>query len=274
MEGEADIRKNLANIFAQRAPPGGQKEEEEDIPEEESLPEALVGKSKKKNVNKKSKKNETEQAREKGDLSMPQTADSKNKVTYSEIGSQLHYHTSTGNWEVIEDLLSTNPEAINCRSQDGRTILHVSASLGHKRIVTELISRHIDINTQMENGITPLMLCAAQGQNEIVSLLLQHDPDITIKTNADGYTALHLAVMHQQLNGAKLLLEYDKKKNPPPPVTETPKNNEKVSKFTSIHKRQNKSLNSLIFFFFISIRVNYQNLKNIKNLPKKKNPII
>jgi len=217
-EPQEDIKKNLANILGARIP--GAQKPNQDIPEEESLPQAFVGKSKK------SKKEKKKNSAELRDLSMPQTQASKNKVVYKEVGSQLHYHTSTGNWEVIEDLLESNPDAIECRSQDGRTILHVASSLGHKKIVTELLARNVDINSRMENGITPLMLCVAQGQNEIVSLLLKHNPDITIQTQKDGYTALHLAVMHQQIQGAKLLLEYDNKLNPPPVNSPTMPNNE------------------------------------------------
>lgn len=197
------------------------------MPEEEAFPEALLSsnKSKAKKAAERTKRatatnSSPPEARDKGDLSMPQTDKSKNKVQYQEVGSQLHYHASTGNWEVVQELLDGAPDAIECRSQDGRTILHVTASLGHKKIVVGLLDRGVDINARMENGITPLMLCTAQGQNEVVALLLEHHPDLFAQTTKDGYTALHLAVMHQQLAGAQKLLDYAATREAPlPPVT-------------------------------------------------------
>ena len=204
------LKANLSSLLGAHPAVRNAPSPQDELPEEEALPEALVGKDKSK------KKKTVKDQLPKGDLSMPQTKEAGNKVKYQEVGSQLHYHTSTGNWEVVEELLDTTPGAIECRSQDGRTILHVASSLGHKKIVTELLARGVEINSQMQNGITPLMLCVAQGQNEIVSLLLEHKPAMNVQSTKDGYTALHLAVMHQQLAGAKLLLEHEKKINPHP----------------------------------------------------------
>merc|ERR1712063_118472 len=132
-------------------------------------------------------------------------------VQYQEVGSQLHYHTSTGNWEVVEDLLSSHPEAINATSKDGRNILHVAATLGHLHIVKNLIRLKIDLNSVMENGITPLMLAVAKGQTEVVQLLLEGNASILSRSVQDSYTALHLSAMHQQIKAARLLLDYANK---------------------------------------------------------------
>ena len=210
-----DIKKNLAGLFAKQAPKRVEDEvpDVEEFPDMEAFPEVKSNKKKssKKTNKKKEKEKEvvTEDTRKKkADLSMAQTAQSKNKVNYSEAGSQLHYHTSTGNWEVVKELLEQSPASIDCRSQDGRTILHVAASLGHKHIVKGLIELNVDINPIMENGITPIMLCSAQGQTDITKILLEQAADLSVKSKEDGYTIMHLVTMHQQIQVAKTVLSF------------------------------------------------------------------
>lgn len=146
-----------------------------------------------------------------GDLSLPmrKSQSSNQVVRYQEVGSQLHYHTATGNWDVVEELLDSAPGAIDCRSGDGRTILHVAASLGHLRIVEGLLGKpQVDINATMDNGITALMLAAAKGQLEVARMLLHAGASVAACSAKDGYSGLHLACMHAQPEAARLLLEH------------------------------------------------------------------
>ena len=140
----------------------------------------------------------------------PQTESSGNRVLYQQVGSQLHYHTATGNWEIVKDLIDSSPDSIEHRSEDGRTILHISASLGHLAIVKGLLERNVDINITMNNGLTPLMLCTAQGKADVVQLLLDFGASYCTQTVKDGYTALHLACMHRQVQTAQVLLSFIK----------------------------------------------------------------
>ena len=126
-----------------------------------------------------------------------------------DLGTQLHYHTSSGNLVMIKEMLSNNPDLLNYRADDGRTILHIASSHGHLEIVKELLmTRKMDINLTMYNGLTALMLSAAQGKFDVLQYLLQSGASYALQTINDGYSALHLSCMHHQLQSLRSLLTF------------------------------------------------------------------
>jgi len=95
-----------------------------------------------------------------------------NTIDYSNVGSQMHFHASTGQKDVLEELVRQSPELIEHPSNDGRTILHVAATQGHTEIVSMLLDCGALIDAQNVNGLTPLMISAAKGEIKVLRLLL------------------------------------------------------------------------------------------------------
>ncbi len=85
------------------------------------------------------------------------------------------------NLQIVEDLLSTNPEIINSQDRDGNTGLHFACQRGHKEIVEFLLlSADIKYNSQNNDGFTCLLIASQKGYISVVDLLLKKgaSPDI------------------------------------------------------------------------------------------------
>ncbi len=85
------------------------------------------------------------------------------------------------NLQIVEDLLSTNPEIINSQDRDGNTGLHFACQRGHKEIVEFLLlSADINYNAQNNDGFTCLLIASQKGYISVVDLLLKKgaNPDI------------------------------------------------------------------------------------------------
>lgn len=59
----------------------------------------------------------------------------------------------------------------------------------------------------MIKEITELYLASSKGYNEIVSELIKAGSDVDFQDNYEGYTSLHLSVMHEHYEVCKILLE-------------------------------------------------------------------
>ena len=84
-------------------------------------------------------------------------------------------------------------EAILFAANSGPTLLHLSASLGFKRLVKELIGRGVDPNERDVNGFTPLLFAALFGHIDCVKLLVFEDANLSI-TDVWGRTARDVAL--------------------------------------------------------------------------------
>lgn len=132
----------------------------------------------------------------------------KHVVDYCDVSSQLHFHASTGQLEIVKSLIEENPASLESPSRDGRTILHVTASLGHLSLVVYLLQKKANVEAKMDGGATPLILACIKGQVAVVRLLLNHGAMIDAATETDGYNSLHLSVINQQAESVKMLLQH------------------------------------------------------------------
>ncbi len=95
---------------------------------------------------------------------------------------------------------------INKGSKIG-TLLCLAASLGHTKIVRELLPvPGIDVNLAQYQGATPLCLAAQQGYAEVVKLLLDKDGINVNLAAPSGATPLYVAAQNGHVEVVKLLL--------------------------------------------------------------------
>lgn len=95
-------------------------------------------------------------------------------------------------------------EAIVFAANSGPTLLHLSASLGFKRLVKELIGHGVDPNQRDVNGFTPLLFAALFGHIDCVKLLVFEDANLGI-TDIWGRTARDVALGSNHYDIAEFL---------------------------------------------------------------------
>lgn len=105
-------------------------------------------------------------------------------------------------WENMQFLLENGAQT---EDMMGNTILHYAVSQNCTYIAEQILSGNwANINSTNNNGQTALMNAVLSNNQESVLLLLQYNPDLTVKDN-DGKTAYDYAVDNGLTNIAELL---------------------------------------------------------------------
>lgn len=98
------------------------------------------------------------------------------------------------------------PASIHAHGADGRTALHVAASLGHEDLVRTLLDAQANVDASTDAGCTALHLATTRGHAGVVELLLAAGADV-LRATSEGNLALHLAAMSGHIAAATALLE-------------------------------------------------------------------
>ena len=95
--------------------------------------------------------------------------------------------------------------------RNGLTALHLACQYNHLTVVAWIV-QHCDVHVQARDSIfysTPLMLAAEAGHAPIVQFLLSSTAACHVnQTDAHGWTALHLACLHEHEEVVDLLLRH------------------------------------------------------------------
>lgn len=121
-----------------------------------------------------------------------------------------------GDEDTVREVLSAKTEFVNqsasrslCKSHprfnEGDTALHLSASMGHNRVVGFLLSLKASVNATNQQGVTPLHAASHAGHAEIVKLLLKHRANPNAR-DGNGRTPLHEAAITSHLDIEKILM--------------------------------------------------------------------
>lgn len=78
----------------------------------------------------------------------------------------------------VREALSKNPELVEFRDDQGRTLAHLAALEDSPKVMEYLLEIGIDFTEQDSNGFLPIHNAAARGSGKIVKLLLEKGPRI------------------------------------------------------------------------------------------------
>ncbi len=114
---------------------------------------------------------------------------------------------AVGDVERLRELVAVERRAVEERSADGFTPLHLACFFGHLEAARLLLDAGAPVDAVATNGteLRPLHGAAASRRAETVALLLERgaDPDARQK---GGYTALHAAAKHGDIAMARALV--------------------------------------------------------------------
>ncbi|XP_055820373.1 ankyrin repeat-containing protein BDA1-like [Solanum dulcamara] len=144
---------------------------------------------------------------------------SRNPLLAAELdfrkSSALHVASIKGYLEIVRELLVVNPEMCLVRDRQGRNPLHLAVIKGRVEVIKELVrATHLAALQTTDRGENVLHLCVKHyNQLEALNLLMEimiSDDKLLNAKDGDGYTILHLAVAHKQIDTVKYLLRNNK----------------------------------------------------------------
>ena len=122
--------------------------------------------------------------------------------------SPLHVACMNGNLPICEALISAKANP-NIRDHNGNTPLHTASKEGHVCIVKCLIAAKAKLDVQQKNGGTPMYIACLKKHLEVVRTLLKAEADPDIPISSAGTTALHAAVLINNIPLLELLLQHN-----------------------------------------------------------------
>jgi len=125
--------------------------------------------------------------------------------------NQLNLALKNGDLEAFTTLYKNNPNILQIKNSEGRTLLYFAFLNGHKNIIEFLfISLNPEtfislINTKDNGGLTPLHFAFHDGHKNIIEFLFKSlNPETFISLinakDSEGFTPLHLAFQNGLLN--------------------------------------------------------------------------
>lgn len=119
----------------------------------------------------------------------------------------IHVAARYGHVALVETLLDLQLDD-EAKDLMGRTALHVAAEFGQLEVLELLIDIGTDVNIRAGSKLkrwSPLMFAAASNNVEIIGALLHTDGDLVDTEDADGNTALAIAMAHKCSDAAHAL---------------------------------------------------------------------
>jgi ankyrin repeat protein len=123
----------------------------------------------------------------------------------------LKFHSLADQYSLTKSMLKVinyaDIEQLDDTSRGNNTVLVSAVSFGHKKLVSALLARGVDVNIQTRFGWNALMEAAYSDKLEMLDILLKV-PDIKLDLqNSDGKTALYIALSYNgitQRNSLKI----------------------------------------------------------------------
>ncbi|KAK4419962.1 Ankyrin repeat-containing protein NPR4 [Sesamum alatum] len=169
--------------------------------------------------------------------------------------SSLHAAASSGNTEIVKEILKARPDFARKRDVDGCTPLHVACIKGQLEITRELVK--LDSNLCLipdGEGRIPLHHAAIKGRINIIGEVLSASLDSAQATTFNGETILHVAVKNNQYEVVKYLTES--------PNTTKLRNMQDNDGNTILHLATAAKLNAMVMYILkIGIDINCLNRK-------------
>ena len=116
----------------------------------------------------------------------------------------LYYAAASGHTMVVAWLIGPGRALVGKPDKMGKTPLHIAAQRGHLTTVVLLVNGGAYVNS---GSTTPLYLAARSGQLSVVSYLVYFCGALIDQANVNGFTALHAAADHDNLDVVQWLLK-------------------------------------------------------------------
>jgi ankyrin repeat protein len=117
----------------------------------------------------------------------------------------LHLAIQSGSWDCVELLLSRGCDWMK-EDREGRASLHIAAFYGHGNVVEGLIRYGVPPGLVNSKNETALFEAIRKGDEDISLLLLKLGVPIDTR-DALGRTALHIAVLSEEVNMVAIVLQ-------------------------------------------------------------------
>ena len=141
-------------------------------------------------------------------LMIEQGADINYKADYNSI-TLLHYASKHAHVTVAKFLVKQGADMKATTEVRLETPLHYASMNGHVEVVQFFLDKGAPINLQTSDGYSPLHLASTHGHSALVMFLLQQGAYVDIKDKYDKRTPLHMAILKQQFDVVKLLVDND-----------------------------------------------------------------
>jgi len=121
-----------------------------------------------------------------------------------------------GRSDLVQQLIDLRVDIDAQRDDDGSSALHYAAWSGHVDVAAALLTAGASRSLRNKDECTALMAAARYGQVEVLKLFLSRsDRDLSFSTRT-GENALTLAILHEQTEAVKVLLEAGALRYPQP----------------------------------------------------------
>ena len=143
------------------------------------------------------------------DVLIAHMAESESNLTPFYLATmQIDLAEMKGDLAKVEILLKDNPELVNSKDDNGRTLLHYVAQMGYKDVAELLLAKGADVNATRKWNRTPLHDAAVNRHKDIVEVLLANKAKVDAK-DYSGETPLHqAATMNENKDVVELLLDH------------------------------------------------------------------
>ncbi|MCA9427643.1 MAG: ankyrin repeat domain-containing protein [Candidatus Omnitrophica bacterium] len=117
-----------------------------------------------------------------------------------------------GDFELIDRLVSEDPNSVNQTTPEGATPLHFAVDLGDATLTEKLLQEGADPNLAYSNGESPLQRAIQAGDQEIVQLMLEAGADPN-HLDSRGRSPIYAAIQRGDAQAVDLLLEHGANSN-------------------------------------------------------------
>ena len=115
--------------------------------------------------------------------------------------------------EILSQLVQKDNRLVNVTNRIGNTALNLLVKSDNVEAIRELISAGADVNKANDEGDTPLISLACYNSTtynvEIAAILMDNGADINAQEDVNNLTALHCAIMEQQIPLVLFLLDQE-----------------------------------------------------------------
>ncbi|XP_074325710.1 ankyrin repeat-containing protein BDA1-like [Apium graveolens] len=125
------------------------------------------------------------------------------------INTPLHKAAMAGNMLFAIEMMRLKPTFARKLNPDGFTPIHLAAQCDHDALVICMIDLDRElVRVQGTDSNTPLHCAAEKGNVDLVVEFLLACPESILDVNARKESALHIAVLHNQIDTVKVMLEW------------------------------------------------------------------